>query len=217
MKLTVTVLVFCVAGLLALGMTMLYSLTIEQPGAHYLMTQLTWCIMGLGFGVVAAGLDYQLLKKIAWPLLGVAVVLLALVLVPHIGLKVKGARRWLVYGPVRLQPSELAKVALIIALAWYGEHYQRQMRSWKKGVLVPGLLVAVVLGFIFVEPDRGTTILLSSVAGVMLLIAGVRWIYIVPPIVAAAAALGVSLWHDPMRYKRMLGWLYLEEHKDGVG
>src|ERR1041385_1635285 len=205
MKLTVSVLVFCVAALLALGMTMLYSSTIEQPGAHYLMTQLTWCMLGLGLCIVTAGFDYQLLKKIAWPLLGVAVLLLALVLIPHIGLKVKGARRWLVYGPVRFQPSELAKVALIVALAWYGEHYQRQMRSWKKGIVLPGLLVGAVLGLIFVEPDRGTTILLASVAGVMLLIAGVRWIYIVPPIAAAIAALGVSLWHDPMRIRRIFG------------
>ena len=217
MKLAVTILVFCVAALLALGMTMLYSSTMGQPGAHYLMMQLLWFALGLGFCLAAAGLDYRLLRKIAWPLLALSVLLLALVLVPQIGLKIKGARRWLGHGPFRFQASELAKLALIVALAWYGEHFQRQMQGWKRGVLVPGILVAIVLGLIFIEPDRGTTILLASVAGVMLVIAGVRWMYIVPPVVVALAGLGVSLWHDHMRLKRIFGWLYLEEHKEGVG
>jgi len=217
MKLAVTLLVFCVAALLALGMVMLYSSTMGQPGAHYLMMQAIWAGLGVVLCLATASLDYHLLKKAAWPLLILSVILLALVLMPHIGLKIKGARRWFGYGSVRLQPSELAKLALIIALAWYGEHYQRQMGGWKRGIVIPALLVAVVLGLIFVEPDRGTTILLATVSGVMLLIAGVRWIYLMPPITGGMAALAISLCQDPMRLKRIFGWLHLEEHKDGVG
>src|SRR5439155_19637167 len=142
MKLAVTLLVFCVAALLALGMVMLYSSTMGQPGAHYLMLQAIWAGLGVVLCLATASLDYHLLKKAAWPLLILSVVLLALVLMPHIGLKIKGARRWFGYGSVRLQPSELAKLALIIALAWYGEHYQRQMGGWKRGIVIPALLVA---------------------------------------------------------------------------
>jgi cell division protein FtsW len=217
MKLAVTLLVFCVAALLALGVTMLYSSTMGQPGAHYLRMQLMWCALGLAMCLAAAVLDYRLLKKIALPLLIASVLLLALVLVPHIGLKIKGARRWLGEGPFRFQSSELAKLALIVALAWYGEQYQRQMRFWKRGILIPASVLALVLGLIFIEPDRGTTILLASVAGVMLLISGVRWMFIAPPVLAAVVGLGFSLLRDPMRAKRILGWLYLDEHKDGVG
>jgi len=217
MKLAVTLLVFCVAALLALGMTMLYSSTMGQPGAHYLRMQLMWCALGLALCLAAAVLDYRLLKRIALPLLIVSVLLLVLVLVPHIGLKIKGARRWLGQGAFRFQSSELAKLALIIALAWYGEHYQRQMRFWKRGILIPASIVALVLGLIFIEPDRGTTILLASVAGVMLLIGGVRWMFIVPPVLAAVVGLGFSLLNDRMRLKRIFSWLDLDKHKDGVG
>ena len=217
MRAAVTTLAFCVAALLALGLVMLYSSSMAEGGARYTVMQLIWCVLGLAGCIGAALVDYRLLKKIAWPLLGVAVVLLVLVLDKGTGTMVKGARRWFSFGGVRFQPSELSKIALIIALAWDGEHYQRQMGTWKKGILIPGLMIAVVLGLIFVEPDRGTTILLASVSTVMLLIAGVRWRYIVPPVIAAMVALGFSLWHDPMRSRRIFSWLYLEEHKDGVG
>ena len=217
MKVAVTLLVFCVASLLALGMVMLYSSSMGQPTAHYLLRQLSWCGLGLVLCAAAATMDYRWLKHGAWPLLLGTVILLGLVLIPHVGLKIKGARRWLAYGPAQLQPSEVAKLALIIALAWYGEKYQRQMHTWKRGILIPALVVAVVLGLIFVEPDRGTTILLACVSGILLLIAGVRWLYIVPPVFMALGALGLSLWHDPMRIKRIFGWLYLEDHKEGVG
>src|SRR5205809_5170651 len=131
MKVAVTVLVGCVAALLALGMVMLYSSSMAQVGARYLLTQLIWCALGLVLGRTAATLDYRRLKKLAWPLLVFAVVLLALVLVKHVGSRINGARRWFSLGPVHFQPSELAKLALILALAWYGERYQRQMDTWK--------------------------------------------------------------------------------------
>src|SRR5262245_61189706 len=144
MKAAVTVLTFCVAALLALGMVMLYSSSMTQVGAQYLIRQLIWCVMGLVSCVVAASLDYRLLKKIAWPLFGVAIFLLILVLIPHIGKadighSAKGARRWFSFGPINFQPSELGKLALIIALAWYGEHFQRQMPTLKRGILIPGI------------------------------------------------------------------------------
>jgi cell division protein FtsW len=218
MKLAVTILVFCVAALLSLGMVMLYSSSMAQVGARYLMVQLVWCVLGLMLCLAATCFDYHWLRKLALPLLVIGVVLLALVFVPHLGVRRNGATRWLGYGKMSLfQPSEFAKLALIIALAWYGERFQRQMPSWKRGIVIPGLFILLVLGLIFREPDRGTTILLAGVSGVMLVIAGVQWKFIFPPVIVGLAGLAVSIWHDPMRIKRIFGWLYLEEHKSGVG
>jgi cell division protein FtsW len=189
-----------------------------ENGTQLLRTQLIWCGLGLVACVTAASLDYRILKKLAWPIFILVVILLGLIFVPPFGVKRNGAIRWLGYGRTSFfQPSELAKLALIILLAWYGDHFQRQMPTFKRGILLPGIFIGLVLGLIFVEPDRGTTILLASVSAGMLLIAGVRWKFFIPPILLAAAALGVSLWHDPMRMKRIFSWLYLEENKDGVG
>ncbi|MDB6064337.1 MAG: Cell cycle protein [Pedosphaera sp.] len=219
MKTATTILVFCVASLLALGMVMLYSSSMADKGTHYLFMQLIWCSAGLVTCGAAAALDYKLLKKFAWPLFGLAVAMLVLVLIPHIGFKVNGARRWFKVGGsgIRFQPSELGKLALIVAVAWYGDRYQRQMGTWKRGILFPAIFIGLILGLIFVEPDRGTTILMAAVSGMMLLIAGVRLRCTIPPILAGIAALGVSLMHDTMRMNRIFSWMHQEDTKEGVG
>jgi cell division protein FtsW len=207
MKVAVTTLAFCVAALRALGLVMLYSSSMTQVGAHYLMMQLVWCVFGFALCVTMTALDYERLKKIAWPFFTLAFFLLTGV--------INGARRWFNFGGIRLQPSELGKLALIIILAWYGDRYQRKMQTLKWGIIFPGALIALMLGLIFREPDRGTTILLAAVGGSILLLAGVQWKFIVPPVVLAMVGLTISILHDPMRLRRIFSWLNTD--KEGVG
>ncbi len=187
-------------------------------GSRYLVSQLAWCAFGLGGCALAAMVDYRAWKRAAPWLLAVSTFLLLLVFAPKIGIARKGAHRWIgVPGLPHFQPSELAKLALIFFLAAYGERFQRQMARFKQGVCIPGLVMAGVLGLIFIEPDRGCTILLAAVAGVMLVIAGVRFRFIIPPALLAAAALTFSLLHDPLRLRRIMAWLHPEASKEGVG
>ena len=179
MKVAVTILVFCVAALLALGMVMLYSSGMYSSGmaavgARYLTKQLAWCGLGLVACVATTMVDYRHLKKVWWVLFGLVIVMLALVLNRHFGSVHGGARRWFDLGHVQFQPSELAKLALLITLAWYGEHFQRQMPQWKRGILIPGLLIGVTVGLIFKEPDVGNALVLATVSGVVLLVSGIR-------------------------------------------
>ncbi len=217
MKIAVTTLVFCVAALLALGMVMLYSSSMTQVGTEYLIKQSIWCCAGIVACVLAATIDYRLLKKYWWVFFAAALLLLAAVLNSHIGRRINGAQRWISVGPLNFQVSEFGKLALIIAIAWYADFSQRQMNTFKRGILYPALIIVPVLGLIFVEPDRGTTILLAAVSAGMLLVAGVRLAYFIPPIILAVAGLAFSIWHDPMRMKRIFSWLDLEGNKDGVG
>src|ERR1035438_7801214 len=197
MKVAVTTLAFCVASLLALGRVMLYSSSMvmfdkhthSEIGAHFLMMQLVWCVFGFGLCVTAASLDYQLFKKFAWPFFIFALLLLALVLEKHLGVVRGNARRWFSFHGISFQPSEFARLAMIILLAWYGEHFQRQMPTLKRGVVIPGLLIAAMLLLIFREPDWGTTILLAAVSGGMLIVAGARWRYFTPPMLAGLGGL----------------------------
>ncbi len=226
MKSAVTTLAFCVAALLALGMVMLYSASSSMTqhgvrvGANYLILQMIWCGLGLVACVVATALDYRLLKKIVWPLFGLAIILLVLVLLPlphGLTRKINGAHRWFVLPGMRLQPSELGKLALIFVLAWYGERFQRRMPSWKMGVVIPGLLIGAIGGLIFKEPDVGNALVIATVSGIMLLIAGIRLRYFLPPVLAVAAAVSAFIYQNPMRSDRIYSWLHLEETKLGIG
>jgi len=217
MKVALTILVFCVAALLAVGMVMLYSSSMAQVGAHYLAMQLVWCVLGLAACVVTTIVDYRQLKRIWWVPLGIAVLMLALVLNKHIGARINGARRWFSFGGMHFQPSEFAKIALIIALAWYGEHFQRQMPLWKRGILIPGLLIGFTVGLIFKEPDVGNALVLATVSGILLLIAGIRLSYFLPPVIAAAIGIGVFIYYNPMRSDRIHSWLHVEETRRDTG
>jgi cell division protein FtsW len=218
MKVAVTILISCVAGLLALGMVMLYSSSMAQVGTHYLVKQLTGCGVGLAMCLAAAALDYRGLRKFAWPLFGVGVVLLAMVFIPPIGIRRNGASRWLGFHQTSFfQASEVAKITLLIAVAWYCERYQRFMPTIKRGLLIPGLFIGVVLALIFKEPDVGTMLLLATVSGIMLLVAGVRLRYFLPPVILGAVAVGVFIYFNPMRSERVYSWLHLEETKQAKG
>jgi cell division protein FtsW len=216
MKIAVTTLAFCVASLLALGMVMLYSASMTHDGAHDLMMQLVWCAAGLICCAIVTALDYQWLKKLAWPLYFLAIFALLAVFVPHLGHASHGAHRWIRKFGITIQPSEFAKLALIILLAWYCDRVQRQMQTFKRGALLPGIFAAVILGLIFVEPDRGTTILLATVGCSMLLMAGTKWMHLLMPATVAVAGLAVSILHDPMRMGRIFAWLQPQQHLNGA-
>jgi len=224
MKVAVTVLVFCVAALLSLGMVMLYSSSMTQVGAHYLIMQLIWGAFGICFCVAATAIDYRWLKKLAWPLfvISLASLVLVLVLKDHRvgGLsapKINGARRWFDFHGLRFQPSELARLVLVILVAWYGSYFQRQMPTFKKGILIPGLFIAPMLVLILREPDFGSTMLLATVCGVLLVLAGARLWYLAPPVGAGVLGFAWLLWHDPVRRERILAFLHPEKYKNGVG
>jgi cell division protein FtsW len=216
-KAAVTILIACVAALLALGMVMLYSSSMAQVGARYLTMQLVWCVLGLTACVATTLVDYRRLKKVWWVLFSLAILMLVLVLNKHFGVVRGNARRWFSVGGMHFQPSEFAKIALIIALAWYGEHFQRQMPQWKRGILIPGLLIGLTVGLIFKEPDVGTSLVLAAVSGILLLVSGIRLKYFLPPVIAAAIGIGVFIYHNPMRSERIYSWLHVEETRRDKG
>jgi cell division protein FtsW len=219
-KVPTTTLFFCVVAMLALGMVMLFSASVAHVHGKYFMMQPIWCGIGLVVCWLVAVGDYRWLKRhpsIPWGLLLVAVALLVLVLKSGLGVTRNGATRWLALGKLSVQPSEFAKLGLIIALAYYGDRYHKRMRSFWWGLLVPGLITAPVLVLIFKEPDWGTTVLLAAIAGIMLYVAGARSYILAIPAIAGLCALLVLIWNDPVRLDRWLAFLHPEEYKDGAG
>jgi len=193
------------AALVSLGLVAIVSSEIGIGWGTEAGRQVTWCGVGLLVAAVAALADYRWLRYLAWPLFVLAVGLLVAVLI--FGEERHGAKRWLELGNVlSFQPSEFAKLALIVLLARYGEQQQRFMHTWWRGIFIPGCLVAVVLGLVFAGRDWKTTMLIASISGCMLLVAGVRWRYVLPLAAVGVALLGVLVVQNPLRLNRVLSW-----------
>jgi cell division protein FtsW len=215
MRTAATALVVSVGGLLSLGLVMLFSASMTVNGGSFPVNAAVYVGIGMLAAWVAAWVDYRELKRISWLLFGAAVVLLVFVLVA--GVKIKGGQRWLDLGFLSIQPSEFAKLAVVIALAHYLERYHRSVQTVRGGLVLPGLMIGLVLFLIFLQPDWGTTLLLAAVGAIMLLVGGVRWLHLVPVGVAGMVGLIAILVQDPVRSKRLLSWLDLEATKTGTG
>jgi cell division protein FtsW len=217
MKYAATTLMICVCGLMSLGLVILSSSTMDKGGPNPAIMQAIWCGLGIAAAVVVAAMDYRHLRRVSWLIYAIAVVLLICVLVPGIGKKVSGARRWIFIAQQGFQPSEFAKIALIVFLAKYCEQNQRFMSKFWRGLAIPGLWVGLVLVLVFLEPDWGTTVLTAAVSGVMLLVAGVRWRHLMAPTLAGIVALTVLLMNNEVRSKRVSSWLNPEATRQGTG
>ncbi|MCS7337729.1 MAG: putative lipid II flippase FtsW [Verrucomicrobiae bacterium] len=217
LRVALTALAVSAAVLLSFGLVMVYSATVVRWDAYYFTKQLLWSVLGLGVCVAAAAVPQSALKKIGWLVLAAAVVCLVLVLVSPFGVERNHARRWFGFGTTSLfQPSELAKLGLIVALAWYGDRYQRQMRSFVRGLIVPGIMIGLVAGLVFVEPDFGTGILIGVIGGAILLVAGVRLLHVAPVALCVLVCLGVFMWHNPKcRVRIFEGWRNQTQNIDG--
>jgi len=209
--------------LLTVGVVMLFSTSAFQSNDRYgdpnylLKRQLVWLLISGVCCVVAAGWPYPKWRAICGPALLICGFFLLLVLVPGIGRKIGGARRWLVFGGMQVQPSEFAKLALIIWLAHYLAKEKRRIHLFGRGFVVPMAVTGVCLVLTIAEPDFGSTALMAFVAFAMMFIAGVRIAYLLPTIVTGLTAFGLLIFHSPVRQARMLAFLDLEKYKSGPG
>lgn len=219
---TAVALVSLAAGLMAVGAVMTFSARARVPADEHLVggwetwsqwtRQLVFVFSGLIVMLAASRFPYRLwyarngLLTIAF--LVVAFILLLLVFVPGIGDAGKGAHRWVVLGSekrgLRLQSSELMKLALPIFLAVWMTRLA-DIRNFKRGFLPVVVVVGVCTAVVGLE-DYGTAALLAAVAGLMMLVAGARWLHIILPIIPACAAFVFLLISKPHRMERIVAF-----------
>src|SRR5476649_1514978 len=186
----VAVIVVCAIGLTCLGLTILFSasVSLKQDPYFYLDKQLVGVVGAALLCFVASRINLDYARRASVWVAGIALLLLVLVLIPHLGVTVKGSRRWLGYGAARLQVSEFAKLAMVFCLAHYLALNQTRIGDLKRGYLYPLGIIGGFTGLILLEPDFGTAALALSVGLILLFLSGAKWRYIVPTIVLATAA-----------------------------
>ena len=174
---TVLILVF-------FGLIMVYSASaifsekaFNDDPFHVFKNQLTWTILGLSILFITIFIPTKLFNRFAWVLFGVTLLLLIMVFIPNFGTKILGAKRWVRIGGFGFQPSELAKLTIIILFAKLFKNPDT-VNDLKKSFL-PGLGILVLLtGLIIFEPDFGTAVEIFMIGVIIMFISGVKWIYL---------------------------------------
>lgn len=206
------VLFYTVLILLGIGVVMVYSASAVSANVnfndsyYFLKRQLIWAALGLVAMVWTMNTDYHMWQKLAKPILWITVILLILVLVPGMGKVVNGARRWLGFGSFYLQPSEIAKLSMVIFMSYNLTKYQERLQFFVKG-LVPQLIVLLVIfGLILKEPDLGTALSIAGTVFVMLFVAGARVSHMGALGGFGAAGVTAAVLLEPYRLKRLIAF-----------
>ncbi|OAT81810.1 putative lipid II flippase FtsW [Desulfotomaculum copahuensis] len=217
------VLFLSVLMLLSVGIVMVfssssyYAFRLFNNTYYFLVRQLVWAAIGLAIMFFMMNFDYWRLKKWAGWLLILAFALLAAVLVPGIGVAKLGAQRWLNLGPLSFQPSEFAKLCLVVFTAYGLSRRPEQAQSFRKGMLPYLVIMALAAGLILKQPDLGTAVTLAGTIVVMLFAAGAPMGSLAVMGVLGVGAVGLAIWHEPYRMRRFLAFLDPEKDPSGTG
>ncbi len=213
----------CILALLAIGVTMVYSagaiyaVDVHGDELHYIRRHGVYALLGLAVMTVLAAIPYQRWKPWTYPaLIGVALLLIA-VLIPGVGKTMGGATRWLKLGPVFLQPSEIAKLALVLYLAYSLEKKNSFIGTFSIGILPHLLFAGFLLALILVEPDYGTTMTLAAILMIMLFVAGVRLLHLAGLLAVGLPAAWLVLMGAAYRRARMTAFLDPWAHQSDSG
>jgi cell division protein FtsW len=166
---TAVLVVFGIAA--TYGAASLVTLEGQNVGVGFALRQLSGAIVGGILLLLASRLDYHRWRQVAWPLLFVTLFLLLIPLLPFtrgIAPSVNGARRWIDLGPVNFQPSELARIVVVIWCAMLASKKGQQVREFKKGVLPFILILGMVSVLILLEPNLSTATVVALLGGLVL-------------------------------------------------
>ncbi len=203
-----------IAGLLtAIGIVMVFSAssavayTQHHDAAYYLKRELVWAAIGIVALVAATRMDYAKLRPAAPWILGLAVALLVAVLLPHVGFVEGGARRWISLRYVTFEPSEFAKLALLLFMAALLSGRSEGARSFRQTGFPLLLWVGACFALVMREPDLGTASIFLLTAFVMLFVAGARLAHLAIGVAVAVPTLLAFVYASPYRRDRFLAFL----------
>jgi cell division protein FtsW len=220
-------LLLTIASLLTFGLVMIYSASIHKASLpwkfgdpqYYLKRQMMWLALSSLSFILGYHLDYRYLRRHTSKLLIFLWILLALVLHPAIGSGAShGAIRWIRFGPIGFQPSEMAKPILVLFFASYIAQNHSKMKDFRTGFLPAMTVLAITCSLIIVEPDFGTTAFVAFVSLLLLILGGIRLKHLAPFFVGSAfVVLGYALTRFNHVKERLGVWWSPESALQGAG
>jgi cell division protein FtsW len=199
--------------LVAMGVTMVYSssalLATEKWNDSYrfLKKEVLFVVVGFALLTVMLKIPYQHYKKLVYPVLGLSVLALLLTFIPGVGAKASGAARWIRLGSFTVQPSEFAKIAVILFLSYSLTKKAARIKTFTVGFLSNAIIVGIVTLLVLGGRDFGSAVLIAMIAGILFFVAGVRPVYLIASILASLPMLYVAIASVEYRRKRILSFL----------
>jgi len=196
--------------LTTIGLVMLFSAGAVRGAQDLLTKQSIWLCLSLGAGALIAYIDLEFLRRYTPLLFGLCMLGLILTLVPGVGVKVNGAQRWIGIGPLRIQPSEFAKIGLVLLFAHYFSLNQRKIKTFAHGFAIPSIFIGISAGLILLQPDFGTAFLCGAVGATLMFQAGASLRWLLPVASLAVVGFSVLVYFDPVRIRRVTSFLDVE-------
>lgn len=174
------ILVLVTLALVVTGVLMVYSASAVLAGRWYgdatlfLKRQVLWAVLGLFAMFVASRIPYEFWKNVTFPLLVLTTAGLTAVLTPWLGTEINGSQRWLHLGGLSFQPSEIARVTVVIYLASYLVRRKEHLDDFARGFLPPAVTLGFVMCLILAEPDFGSAVVIGVVGGALMFVGGIR-------------------------------------------
>jgi len=217
------IIIYLVTTLLVIGTIMIYSATSARavgslnPINLTFLKHILWVVFAIIGMLTMMKLDYYYIQKYSKLILVIALALLIIVLIPGIGTTTNGASRWIRIGSYfGFQPSEFAKLAMIIFMSSYIATKQEKMANFTKGFLIPVVLIGLVSLLILKEPDLGTAIFVSLISFILIIVGGTRIVYVVFTLMAAAPHI-YSIIYKIQAYQKARLLAFLDPWKDPEG
>jgi cell division protein FtsW len=207
------ILLIVTLALVGVGIVMVYSTSAIMAGDrfqdpyYFLKKQALFAGIGFILMILTLFFPYRILKRLAYPILIVSVLLLVAVLIPGIGYRAGGAMRWLKVQSVSFQPSEFAKLGLVIFLAYFLTKKDEKIRSFSFGFLPTVLLSGLVVVLVAREPDLGAALFLSAMVFLLLFVSGARVIYMAGALLLTIPVVYYLLMNVGYRYKRLMSFI----------
>ncbi len=209
--------------LVVFGILMIYStsgaVSLKQHGnaSYYLKKQMLWSLIGFIAMMAMMNVDYKKLRTLARPLLIISGIFLILALLKGFGLMAGGAQRWLKLGPLKFQPSELAKLAIIVYMAEALDRKQNKICDFKKGLVPYLVILGIFAGLIMMEPDLGTTVVIAGIVSAMLFMGGAKLAHMGTLVLTSLPVLFLMIFYSPYRMERIMAFFNPGNNPAGTG
>ncbi len=216
-------LLFPVLFLVGIGIVMVYSassaIAMKKFGSDYyfLKKQAVFAVIGICALVACRHIPYTVYRPLAYPLLALSILLLAAVLFSPFGVTAGGSSRWLRLGPIRFQPSEFARLALIVYLAYSMERKADRIGEFSIGFLPHVVVLGVLSALVLKQPDFGSAAILAFLTWLMMFVGGVKLTYLLSSCVLGVVAGAYVITHAGYRARRLMSFLDPWQYSSDAG